>query len=375
MMKLKNLFKINFEKLFQMIILVFLFNCVFNLVIRQTLSMYIHPRMNYLIYFSLFVIILFILFPLTKISSKGGKRFIKLKYFPFLFLLSLFYFIPKDFIQSDIANLRGVKIGNSTNIYKNDIAGNASDVSMNADISINESNFIDTVNNIYNSPSDFINKSITIKGYIFKSNDMDQDQFVVIQYDSSRAIHGLLCTYKKSEVIKLKNKQKIELKGTLYSKMTKYKKEEKIPIIKVDYLKMDPDAQPGNSSEINILIDESNFLDTIDSIYKDQDDYANKNITITGFIFRSKEFNRDQFIVGRMAMFCCAADASVCGLLCTSIDPDVLTLKDKQWVEIQGNIHSDLTDFSDGKKLPIIQVNNFKLIQAPKDEYVFYQQY
>ena len=104
-------------------------------------------------------------------------------------------------------------------------------------------------------------------------------------------------------------------------------------------------SQDSTSNNINIVIDESNFLETIDAIYKDinydNDDFINKNITITGFIFRAKEFSKNQFIVGRMAMFCCAADASVYGLICSSNNPDILALKDKQWVELNGTIHSD----------------------------------
>ena len=34
-----------------------------------------------------------------------------------------------------------------------------------------------------------------------------------------------------------------------------------------------------------------------------------------------------------------------------------------------------ITDFSDGKKIPLIQVNNFKLVPASKNEYVYYHQY
>ena len=95
------------------------------------------------------------------------------------------------------------------------------------------------------------------------------------------------------------------------------------------------------------------------------------NITITGFIFRANDFSNDQFIVGRMVIFCCAADASVYGLLCSTKDQNILSLKDRQWVELQGTLHPDSTNFSEGKKIPVIQVNNVKLIDAPKDQYVY----
>ena len=138
-----------------MIILTLLFFYVTNLINSKSLNQYLHPRMNYLIYSSLYIIIFFIFFPLTKISSKGNKSIFKLKYFAFLFLLFLFYFIPKDIIQSDIANLRGVKVGDNINVYKNDTAkNNTNDSSKYSndsaifDISINDSNFVETVNNI-----------------------------------------------------------------------------------------------------------------------------------------------------------------------------------------------------------------------------------
>ena len=127
MFNAKNILKINFEKLFQMIMLALLFFYVTNLINTKSLNQYLHPRMNFLIYSSLYVIILFIFFPLTKISSKGNKSIFKLKYFAFLFLLSLFYFVPKDIIQSDIANLRGVKVGDNTNVYKDNKPDNTFD--------------------------------------------------------------------------------------------------------------------------------------------------------------------------------------------------------------------------------------------------------
>ena len=165
---------------------------------------------------------------------------------------------------------------------------------------------------MYNYPADYLKKSVSINGYVLKTKDLAKDQFVVLHYAADNSVLGLLCSYKKLEAAKLKNNQRVELLGTIYSDFTKFRKGIKIPIIRVSNYKIIPDPQPqiqdnslaGNSNNnINILIDESNFLETIDAIYKDinydNDDFINKNITITGFIFRAKEFRQESVYSGK----------------------------------------------------------------------------
>ena len=251
--------------------------------------------MDIFIYSSLYIIILFIFFPITKISSRVKNTVFKTRYLTFLLLLFFFYFIPKDFIQSDIANLRGVKVGNTTNIFKNDETNNSFDDSVKVDISVNESNFIGIVNTMYNYPADYINKSILIKGYVVKTKDLPKNQFLVLQYASDNSVLGLLCSYKKTDIAKLKNNQQVELIGKIYSDFTKYIKGEKIPIIRVDNYKIISDSEAKNNSQSenannnsNVVINESNYLKTIDSIYNNQNDFNNSKYNNNRIYFQGK---------------------------------------------------------------------------------------
>ena len=70
------------------------------------------------------------------------------------------------------------------------------------------------------------------------------------------------------------------------------------------------------------------YIDTFDN----PDRYEGKKVEFRGRIMKSRKLPKDQFLVGRDAMTCCAADMQFYAHLCTS--QMGLKLKNKQWVHL-----------------------------------------
>lgn len=125
--------------------------------------------------------------------------------------------------------------------------------------------------------------------------------------------------------------------------------------------------QPFQSNEKKpIVIDTTNYVRYVQMLYEDIESYKGKEVEITGFIFRHKEFNEEEFVVARMMMVCCAADMQPIGILCRYNNSS--ELKNNDWVCLKGIVNSDELN---GQILPVIEIIQIEKINKPQDEYVY----
>ena len=115
-----------------------------------------------------------------------------------------------------------------------------------------------------------------------------------------------------------------------------------------------------------IVVDNSNFLYSISEVANNYKKYQGKGIRISGFIYRNPTMNKDQFVIARMLMVCCAADASPVGLLSSFNDSQFL--EEKGWYDVSGIISSGTYN---GKETAVICVKSLKRIEAPVEQYVY----
>lgn len=116
------------------------------------------------------------------------------------------------------------------------------------------------------------------------------------------------------------------------------------------------------SSNSIIFTDENyfkNLYDIGEDLYKK---YKGTKIVIDGFIYKEDTLEKDEFIIARLMMACCAADSQVIGLVCKY--PDTLNLKQNTWFKVEG-----ILDFKNN--VPIILVNKLTSIPKPKNLYVY----
>ncbi|MBU5212951.1 TIGR03943 family putative permease subunit [Heyndrickxia oleronia] len=115
-----------------------------------------------------------------------------------------------------------------------------------------------------------------------------------------------------------------------------------------------------------IKVVDSNYLLTVGIIQDNLDLFVNKEIEITGFVHREEGFPPNQIIIGRFAISCCIADASVYGLMAKG---KVTNLKNDSWVQVKGRLGKG--DDESESILPVLEIESFKNIPEPKQPYVY----
>lgn len=113
-----------------------------------------------------------------------------------------------------------------------------------------------------------------------------------------------------------------------------------------------------------IEVDNNNYLDVLDELHRNLDNYIGREIVIDGFVFREKEFDKNQFVVARMLVSCCAADAQIIGLLVE----DKSDFEDDVWVRVKGTVNK--IDYH-GEIIPKIDAKSVDKISKPKEEYIY----
>lgn len=115
-----------------------------------------------------------------------------------------------------------------------------------------------------------------------------------------------------------------------------------------------------------IVIDNGNFVYSVEQISNNADKYNGKKVQITGFIYRDKNFDSDKFVLARFMMVCCTADLQVVGIMCSS--SQAVSLKNDSWFNLKGTIHESTYQ---GKKDSEIEVNSAESTEKPGDGYVY----
>ncbi|MEH7361984.1 TIGR03943 family putative permease subunit [Priestia megaterium] len=115
-----------------------------------------------------------------------------------------------------------------------------------------------------------------------------------------------------------------------------------------------------------ISINDTDYIPVMNIIENNTNQFIGKKIEVNGFVYHEKGFKDNQFVVARFGISCCAADASVYGLLSTL--ENASALKKDTWVHIKGIIQK--TTYN-GESVPYIQVQRIESIHKPDNPYVY----
>jgi putative membrane protein len=120
-----------------------------------------------------------------------------------------------------------------------------------------------------------------------------------------------------------------------------------------------------------LIINGKNFTHITDDLtYNNPNKYKGKEVVITGFVYRDNSYSKNQFLISRLMMVCCAADTEVTGILCDWNKASIQ--KSNTWVKVTGKI--DLENLTiDGEKsiTPVIRIQNVEPYQEPKNQYIY----
>lgn len=127
------------------------------------------------------------------------------------------------------------------------------------------------------------------------------------------------------------------------------------------------------SEEGDIVVDQNNFVSKIVDICSDIECNRGKNITISGFIYRDDSFKENEFLISRILVSCCAADAQVTGIMCRTKTGRIPVVG--QWVRVEGRLNSiKYTERYSGLEytIPQIIVDKIEGIKNPENKYIYY---
>lgn len=121
-----------------------------------------------------------------------------------------------------------------------------------------------------------------------------------------------------------------------------------------------------------IIMDEENFLQLLEDLWCNTDAYLGRDLEMLGFVYEDPALGPHDFVVARLVMTCCAADAEVAGLLCRYSERHALT--PGQWVTVRGTL-AQMPYYHMAEQavinMPYLQVREISPSEKPAQEYIY----
>ena len=137
------------------------------------------------------------------------------------------------------------------------------------------------------------------------------------------------------------------------------------------YLKPDTSRFYSQTAHENIIrksivINDENYLEVMEAIYDFPNEFEDKEIEFTGFVYNDPNHTNSQFVF-RFGIMHCIADSGVFGLLTTG---NTNQYENNTWVRVKGKIinryHKELNQV-----LPTLEVQSFVKVDKPENPYVY----
>lgn len=117
-----------------------------------------------------------------------------------------------------------------------------------------------------------------------------------------------------------------------------------------------------------ITLTDADYLKGMEAIYNTPDAFMGKTIGFDGFAYKGQQVDGNHYFVFRFGFIHCVADSGVFGMLVEF--PKNTQIKDDDWVHVSGKLTWEL--YQPFKQtIPVLKVNDWKPIEAPKDPYVY----
>jgi len=119
-----------------------------------------------------------------------------------------------------------------------------------------------------------------------------------------------------------------------------------------------------------INFSDKNYIHYFEDLSENIDKHLGKKIIISGYVTKNDKLNKNEFIITRLLINCCAADSQVIGILCKTNNNKVLN-KDT-WVRVEGVVSfKENEDSKVREKLPLIIVEKVTNINKPVNSYIY----
>ena len=128
----------------------------------------------------------------------------------------------------------------------------------------------------------------------------------------------------------------------------------------------------ANPDDSVLEINDAQYPETYAKIRTNPQLYKGKKIAVKGFVYKSSDYGKNNFLLARIYMYCCAADAEVVGYL-SSWDK-VNDLKSGEWLKATGIIdYKTRYEPLIKAKLtaPYLKIIKVEHIKQPEPQYVY----
>ncbi|MCI9314553.1 MAG: GTPase [Lachnospiraceae bacterium] len=105
------------------------------------------------------------------------------------------------------------------------------------------------------------------------------------------------------------------------------------------------------------------YLDSLEHLGR----YEGKTVQFTAMVLKPKDFPKDYFVPGRMAMTCCADDMAFLGFACEYDKTEELS--DQQWVKVTAQVSKEYFADYQGEG-PVLHALSVERTKAPKEEII-----
>lgn len=116
----------------------------------------------------------------------------------------------------------------------------------------------------------------------------------------------------------------------------------------------------------SVTVSDTGFMEYLTTFSLYADVLTGKKVELTGFVYREPDMAANQFILSRLAVQCCSADATPYGIIVE--DAAAATLQKDTWVRVTGTIGK--TSYND---LDVVKVDGelIQTVDAPETPYVY----
>ncbi len=120
--------------------------------------------------------------------------------------------------------------------------------------------------------------------------------------------------------------------------------------------------------ELNQPADQRSILDWVRSFNFSEDptEFEGETADVIGFVYHDPRLPDSQFLIGRLAITCCVADAFAIGMAVEW--PAAAEMPDNAWVHVRGEVA--VVEVG-GKTIPLIRADSVKDTAAPPQPYLF----
>lgn len=134
----------------------------------------------------------------------------------------------------------------------------------------------------------------------------------------------------------------------------------------------DQNQQPGIDKDGVVVFDDKYFGYLSDEVQANPQKYDGKKVVITGFVYKSPSFSKDEFKVARMASSRCEAPPFILGLMCRTEKAE--DFNHEQWLTVKGTLvvtkYRDPATTFEYERV-YLKPDNIERIQTRPDFYLF----